>query len=202
MEIESLSCNNCGAPLEVPTSADFVTCGYCGSPLAVRRTPSAHYTELLERLEQHSDYLARRAEYLRLRDELEALDAEWRRERRRHAIRNWRGSLQTPTRSYLITNIIAAVVACALTAWWFYATATANAGPGAAFFGWIGAVVSLIAVIRAVGTANKVNTYNIARQAYQQQRIGLLNAINSVYPGTTPHPGASHLADREHQSYP
>src|SRR4028119_96003 len=104
MEIESLSCNKCGAPLDVPTSADYVTCGYCGSALAVRRTGSAHYTELLVRLEQHTEYLAGRTEYLRLRDEVEALDAEWQRERKRYLTRRLNRSLRAPTHAYLISS--------------------------------------------------------------------------------------------------
>ncbi len=114
METESLSCNNCGAPLEVPASANFVTCGYCRSRLAVRRTESAHYTELLERLEQYTGYLADRAEYLRLRDEVEMLDAEWRHARRRHLVRRLNGTLQAPTRAYLALHALAAAAACLL----------------------------------------------------------------------------------------
>ncbi|MDQ3928101.1 MAG: hypothetical protein M3328_03025 [Chloroflexota bacterium] len=195
MEIESLSCNNCGAPLSVPTSADYVTCGYCGSALAVRRTESAHYTELLERLEQHTDYLARRAEYLRLRDELEALDAEWQRDRRQYLTRRLSGSIQAPTRSYLITSVAVAVAACALTAWWFYATA--NAGPGASFFGWIGAVLSLAALVNAARVSSRVNSYNLAKQGYQQQRKQLLSAMGEVYPQELPQAEHSQAGSRE-----
>ena len=49
MELISVSCNHCGAPLEVPPGANYVTCAHCGSRLAVKRTGSAVYTELLER---------------------------------------------------------------------------------------------------------------------------------------------------------
>ncbi|MDQ5825686.1 MAG: hypothetical protein M3441_15950 [Chloroflexota bacterium] len=184
MEIESLSCQKCGGPLDVPTSADFVTCGYCGSALAVRRNGSAHYTELLERLEQHTQYLAGRTEYLRLRDEVEALDAEWQRERRRYLMRRLSGSLRAPTRTYLSSSIAVAVAACALTAWWFYATA--NAGSGASFFGWIGAVLSLAAVVNAVRVSSKVNGYKLAKEVYRQRRDELLKAMHAAYPQEVP----------------
>ncbi len=168
----------------MPTSADFVTCGYCGSALAVRRNGSAHYTELLERLEQHTQYLAGRTEYLRLRDEVEALDAEWQRERRRYLMRRLSGSLRAPTRTYLSSSIAVAVAACALTAWWFYATA--NAGSGASFFGWIGAVLSLAAVVNAVRVSSKVNGYKLAKEVYRQRRDELLKAMHAAYPQEVP----------------
>ncbi|MEA2572895.1 MAG: hypothetical protein QOH93_193 [Chloroflexia bacterium] len=194
MELEALSCNNCGAPLEVPTSADFVTCVYCKSRLAIRRTETAHYTELLGQLEAYRDHLADRVEYLRLRDELEGLEAQWQRERRRYFTRRLNGSMQAPTRSYLISSFVVAVAACALTAWWFYATA--NAGSGASFFGWVGAVLSLIAVVNAVRVTNKVNDYNSARQEYQQQRNEILNGMRAVHPTAVPHPEPSPILDR------
>ena len=197
MEIESLSCNNCGAPLDVPFSADFVTCGYCGSPLAVRRTGNAHYTELLERLEQHSEYLAGHAEYLRLRDELEAVDTEWQRERKRYLIRRLNGSLKAPTRTYLIGSIAVAIVTCVLTVWWFFATA--SAGSAASFFGWIGAVLSLAALVNAVRINGRVSSYNLAKQEYQQQRKELLNAMYAAYPQELPRPEPSLTPDRGHQ---
>ena len=181
----------------MPTSADFVTCGYCGSALAVRRTASAHYTELLERLEQHTDYLAGRAEYLRLRDELEALDLEWKRERRRYLTRRLTGSLQAPTRTYLIFSIAVAVVACVLTAWWFFATA--NAGSAASFFGWIGAVLSLAALVNAARVNTRVNSYNLAKQEYQQQRDELLNGMRAAYPQELPQAEHSLAGDRGYQ---
>ena len=166
------------------TSADFVTCVYCGSALAVRRTASAHYTELLERLEQHVEYLAGRTEYLRLRDEVEAVDAEWQRERKRYLTRRLSGSLQAPTRTYLISSIAVAVAACAFTAWWFFATA--NAGSGASFFGWVGAVLSLAALVNAARVNNRVNNYNLAKQEYKQQRDELLKAMHAAYPQELP----------------
>jgi hypothetical protein len=185
MEIESLSCNNCGAPLDVPLPASFITCGYCGSPLSIRRTEGIHYTLMLEQLEEHTADLTRRAEYLRLRDELETVDTEWVRERKQYLTRRLSGTLQAPTRSYLVRSIGMAVVACVLTTWWFFATA--NAGSGASFFGWIGAVFSVIAIANATRITTNANNYNIARQEYQQQRKELLNGMHAAHSSKVPH---------------
>jgi DNA-directed RNA polymerase subunit RPC12/RpoP len=173
VEIESLSCNNCGAPLDVPSTANFLTCRYCGSRLVVRRTETAHYTELVERLEDQ-------AEYLRLRDDLDALDEDWQRERRRYLILRPNGTLQAPTRWYLGTSIVVGLVVFGLTGGWFYASA--NAGPGAWFFGWFGAIMCLAVLAYTLRVANKVGKYNKAKQAHQQQRRELMARLYEVYP--------------------
>lgn len=59
MELETLSCNNCGAPLQVPENANFVSCAQCGSQLAVKRNESARYTEVLQRLDTRTTEMAR-----------------------------------------------------------------------------------------------------------------------------------------------
>ena len=58
MELETLSCNNCGAPLEVPPGANFVTCAHCGSRLAIKRTDNASYTEVLDQIGQRTERMS------------------------------------------------------------------------------------------------------------------------------------------------
>ena len=41
MNAETLNCNNCGAPINVPAAAKYATCAHCGTQLAIRRTDSA-----------------------------------------------------------------------------------------------------------------------------------------------------------------
>jgi hypothetical protein len=52
VELLSLSCNKCGAPLEVPAGTNFLTCSYCKSRLAIHTSGSAFYTEVLEQIDQ------------------------------------------------------------------------------------------------------------------------------------------------------
>ena len=51
MKLESLNCNKCGAPLQVPAGVNHLTCNHCGTPLVVRRTESISYTEKLAEVE-------------------------------------------------------------------------------------------------------------------------------------------------------
>jgi DNA-directed RNA polymerase subunit RPC12/RpoP len=51
MQLESITCNHCGAPLDVPDAANFVKCNHCDSRLAIKRTQSTTYTEELAGLD-------------------------------------------------------------------------------------------------------------------------------------------------------
>jgi uncharacterized Zn finger protein (UPF0148 family) len=62
MEILSMSCNKCGAPLQVPTGTNFVTCTYCKSALAIHRTGNAAYTEVLAGIDRKTDQILEHVE--------------------------------------------------------------------------------------------------------------------------------------------
>ena len=97
MTLEPLTCNNCGSALDVPANVRFVSCAYCGSRLAVRRTESAAYTEVLERLDQRAELMAGDIEAIRLQNELERVDREWQMEREQWMVRNKDGSVGSPS---------------------------------------------------------------------------------------------------------
>ena len=64
MEIEAvkLSCNHCGANLEVAHDTRFVTCTYCDTQLEVRRKHGAAFTRIkqsVRKLERRTKKLAR-----------------------------------------------------------------------------------------------------------------------------------------------
>ncbi len=77
MKLEALSCNKCGAPLDVPSSANFATCSYCNSRLAIKREGGAHYTEVLDRIDTRTERMSGDLTAVRLHSELERLDREW-----------------------------------------------------------------------------------------------------------------------------
>ena len=45
MQVEKISCNSCGAPLEVAETTQFATCRHCGAKLSIQRTDTATFTE-------------------------------------------------------------------------------------------------------------------------------------------------------------
>jgi|GEM_PF-1408365 len=111
MQLESLSCNNCGAPVDVPQSANFITCAHCGSRLAVRRTETAHYTEVLDRLQAHAYKVDRDLQYLRVQNDLLLIDQAWEEERKQYMVRTRDGATVEPSQGHVITSVIAAGIA-------------------------------------------------------------------------------------------
>jgi LSD1 subclass zinc finger protein len=77
MEMTKVSCNGCGAALQVPEGARFVTCRYCNASLEIKRTESAVYTETLERIDQRTAAMAEDLDAIRQGQEMERLDREW-----------------------------------------------------------------------------------------------------------------------------
>ncbi len=63
MRLLSLTCNHCGAPLEVPAKTRFLTCNYCSSRLEVHRSGSAVHTEVLEAIEERTKKIAARKSF-------------------------------------------------------------------------------------------------------------------------------------------
>lgn len=110
----SLSCNNCGAPLEVPEGTHFLTCTYCSSKLRVECSGTAYYTTILERIEANTRCAAEDLAIVRLQNDLSRLDQEWMMFRERHLIRSESGQLSEPIdpapSSPLVTAIAAAVI--------------------------------------------------------------------------------------------
>lgn len=111
MQFESLTCNNCGAPLSVPDTANFVTCNHCATRLAIRRTASASTTEKLSELAANQEELLQRVSHLEERqnrqlvnklakletgNELATLERQWRQERKRFAKPSRNGSERMP----------------------------------------------------------------------------------------------------------
>jgi hypothetical protein len=45
MSVETLNCNECGALIQAPPAARYLTCNRCGAHLVVRRTDVATFTE-------------------------------------------------------------------------------------------------------------------------------------------------------------
>jgi DNA-directed RNA polymerase subunit RPC12/RpoP len=78
VNVMSVSCSKCGAPLNVPQSVNFVTCTYCGSSLEVKNNGGVIYTEILNRIGSNTDHMALDLRAIRIQMAVDALDAHWR----------------------------------------------------------------------------------------------------------------------------
>lgn len=97
MRLENLNCCQCGAPLQVPESAQFVTCNHCRASLVVRRMESVTLTEsvanLDARLQKTEAELAQLVYQNRLAEEYR----RWHRERKQFMTRDKAGNFVEPT---------------------------------------------------------------------------------------------------------
>ena len=74
----ALTCNNCGASLDVPEQIQFVTCDHCNARLRIERSDGAVFTQVLEavaRVEKQTSANAANVRVIELERELEKIDA-------------------------------------------------------------------------------------------------------------------------------
>ena len=178
MELSTVSCNKCGAVLQVTDSARFVTCRYCGSQLEIKRTDSAVYTEVLDHIDQRTAEMADDLDAIRRETELERLDREWALRRDSLMIRGKNGSTSRPS---VIGGLIMMFVVGGFGLFWtimaFAITAGAShaGAPGAvAIFPLFGILFILGAVVMGITTMSKASTYDREEQEYQQRRTQIL----------------------------
>jgi hypothetical protein len=175
MELESLTCDNCGARLDISPAANFVTCASCGSRLAIKRTPGAAYTEVLDRLDRRTERMAADLETIRLQNELERIDREWESEREQYMIRGRHGSGITPGAGSAIAGVVGGLAAAAFGVFWMSMAASMSAP---AFFPLFGLVFIAIALGGAAYTVLKTVLYTGAERDYQQRREEILAQLD------------------------
>jgi hypothetical protein len=76
MEMVSVSCNNCGAPLKVGAQVRFVTCQFCNTQLEIKRSDSTVFTEQISRIADSTAQMAQDLEAIKLQNEIERIDRE------------------------------------------------------------------------------------------------------------------------------
>jgi hypothetical protein len=172
MELETVSCNNCGAPLTITENVNFVTCGHCGTQLAVKRNESVTYTERLEHLESRTDDMANELKRLKMQQELNQLDDDWEAEKQNYMIRSKNGST-LPDEPQAVIGVVVSVIALVVLG---IMALTIRDGvqfmclPMLLFLGltaWIG-----------YDYYNKLSGYNAAMAAYQQRRDDIYQRYN------------------------
>ena len=179
MDLESLTCNHCGAPLEVPRTANFVKCNHCGNQLAVRRSESATFTETVGQLAETTENLTRQVTKLTRQNEIDALDQRWERQREAFMLTDNNGHRHLPSEgTAAIGGIVAAVAGCIWTAMAIAITSSApDFGPFkvAKFaFPAFGVVFVVFGIFLSVHTYRKAQDYQRAWREYRRQRDRLM----------------------------
>ncbi|MEZ6055706.1 MAG: hypothetical protein R3C01_03285 [Planctomycetaceae bacterium] len=155
MELESLTCNNCGGPLEVPSGVDHIRCNHCQSQLVVRRAASVTYTELIQQVADRTEQLTDHVVRLTYENELNRLDQEWEKERDSLMVHSKNGRKSEPSGSSALLIAIMSIVGGLI--------ATTQAGPIGILFMGIGLVVSGVMYLNALAFREAENRHRLRR---------------------------------------
>ncbi len=166
MTTERLNCNQCGATLDVPTSANFVTCNACGAQLTVKRSGGVSYTEASSGpvLREMAD----RLDELTCQNELARIDREWDIEQQTYLRTGRYGQRYRPTVGMSIFTGVVAVIGGGI---WTLFTLSITSGMGG--FGVVFPIFGVFFVAMGVGMAiynyNLATRYEQGYQAYQER---------------------------------
>jgi hypothetical protein len=166
ISIEELRCNNCGAPLRVPKSANFITCNHCHTQLAVRREATASYTEALEHVSRQTEALTEQVKYLTYQNEVSALDRQWETERQRHMVKDKHGHRHVPGE---VSSVIAGGAMGIMGLVMLVLSVVAQSGMPA----FMGIILMIGGVVAAIYGVSKAQAYRAAHRRYQSRRAAL-----------------------------
>jgi hypothetical protein len=171
MRLVSLNCNQCGAPLEVPETIQFVTCVYCSARLSIQRSGSVIYSEALDKIEKRTERISEDLETIKLQNELESLDRQWMLDRDRYQVKGQDGHFSVPGRAGIIVGM---VLAAGFGVFWTV-TAVSMGAPG--HFPLFGIVFVIMAIVGGIAGLNKAESYQRNRKSYEGQRKLLLQKL-------------------------
>ena len=162
MEMQSLNCNHCGAPLEVASSANYVTCSHCSTQLKIRRTASTAFTEQLDQLESNQGEMLEKLDRLERQSRLATLERDWDNQVQDFMVTDNDGVKKLPTEGNAIFGMIF-VVAFGI----FWMAMASRISPPMALFGILFIAFGIFGSLRV---RNKAEEFRRARRRYQQQR--------------------------------
>ncbi len=181
MELESLSCNNCGAPLQVPESANFVRCNHCQTQLAIRRTESTTFTEQLGELTKQTSEIKQMVTELARQNRVAAIDRHWEHEKKSYMVRGKRGTYLPTEAGSLIGGLFIVVFGIFWTVIAGSIAAASRFWPATIFplFGVVFVIFGLVATIRS---HTKARDYRAAERRYRSERTAAFEDKDAASP--------------------
>jgi hypothetical protein len=182
MSVETLNCNECGATIQVPSTAKYCTCNRCRAHLVVHRNSLATYTEAVPtpRAERGDapppdrDWrdMTDRLDELAYQNELMRLDREWEMERERYMVYGRYGYRYVPNAAW---SVVGGVLAVGFGLFWTvmaFGFAGGAGGPGL-FFPLFGLVFIAVGIGASIYNFSKAQQYQRAYQDYLDRRRAL-----------------------------
>jgi uncharacterized Zn finger protein (UPF0148 family) len=162
MKVLSVSCNNCGAPLEVPRKTRFLTCKFCESRLEIQKSDSAYFTNVIEAVHEMKDDV----ETIKMQNSLERLDREWGMERQRWTTTDKHGRSSVPSFAAAIMFMVAGSVA---------GIVILSTAPGG--FGNFGLVFLAFGLLGGTFSLSRAKNYAARRRRYESKRRDLARGL-------------------------
>jgi hypothetical protein len=172
----SVTCNHCGAPLEVPADTRFVTCQYCGARLEIHRSGGAAYTQVLEAIDQRTRQIADDVDTIKLQNELERLDREWAAGQAQQARMNGNGRQLSPPTNWAGGAALATFGVLWVGVCLFMMVTAINEGAPTIFPLVCGGMI-LIFLLAVIAMISQSGRQKEARTRYESERQRLLAAI-------------------------
>lgn len=185
MEVISLSCNHCGAPLDVGAQVKFVTCSYCQSRLKVMQSSNSAWTEVLDdiresqkRVEATANDIAEDLEVIKAQNDLEQFDREWDKEQQRYLVRDRNGNLRDPESTHDGKLALLFIIPGIIFLGFFMSFASnMNAPPLFIFFP---VIVVIIIVLGALSSLSESKAYSKRVEIKNQRRQLLLKRLEEA----------------------
>lgn len=153
MKTIAISCNHCGAGLNPPDDARFITCSFCGTRLQVCHEGNAYFSRVMEAIAQDTAKMSGDLDVIKIQNEIERLDREWALEREKYLIRNQDGT----TTGGRVEGGCATVVTMIIVMCGLAMTAFLFSGP-----------------LPIMGFASLIGTFFIVMQVYEGHQKGML----------------------------
>ena len=177
--METLCCNSCGAPLDVPEGTNYLKCIHCGQQLAVRRTESAVFTEAVEQLSETTEALSEQVEELARQNKLAALDRLWEQQRDDYMTTDKHGRSHLPDEN---NTVIGGTVIVMFGIFWTImavsiTSSAPNFGPFAVarfLFPAFGILFVIGGIAASIRNYQKAQDYKTARDRYENERSQIL----------------------------
>jgi hypothetical protein len=173
MNVLSILCQRCGAPLQIADEGvRFVTCAHCSTPLEIVREQTQAHSRILEQIQAATTDNSKTLRLIALQNELERMDREW--EENEDLFRGSRLSLHEKSNNVLMTLVIGAgsifsvcfAMAGGNSSWFFIALA----GAGVCYF----SVRGYRQATREIREIERLET------AHHQRRQELIFAIDAA----------------------
>jgi hypothetical protein len=177
LQIADVSCNHCGAPLQLPTDTRFATCSYCGARLEVLHQGGAAYTRVLDDIDQRTRRIEAGVDELNQREQLEQLDREWSLSRDQFLVHEKNGNASLPSAG---VAIFGSAFAAVFGVFW---TIFALSIRAPIFFCLFGVLFVVMAIVAGITSTTKAAAYRQAESAYRRQRRELLAEIQKQKTG-------------------